>query len=143
LIKVQFHVEQHEGSLPNSFHAAPFELELPKRLTVYAVLGIVGKKTGISPFQIQLFWETGEWEFKKAGHVDNDEEWDSEDEDDEAAGTQGKVLREVHIVPGTRSLGTWVEGSQVTIRVDVESDDQIKHRMLSRPPLDLSVLGPL
>jgi len=136
-------VAKSESRLHDSSYGAPFELELPKRLTVYAVLGLVGKRIGISPFQIKLSWETGDWEFKRAGHVDHDEQWDSEDEDYEAAGTQGKVLREIELIPGTRSLGTWVEGSQPTIRIEVESDDEVKHRVLTTPQLDLSVLGPL
>jgi hypothetical protein len=139
LVKVQFHVVQPDHPSGSDKQMA-FELELPKRLSIYAVLGLVGKRVGLSPFQIKLFWETGEWEFKRAGYVDDDEQWDSEDADDEAAGTQGKILREIQLIPGTRSLGTWVEGSQAAVRIEIEGDDQAKRRVMDQRPSDFSFL---
>jgi hypothetical protein len=96
-----------------------FEAEIPKRLSIYGVLGIVSDNVNTSPFKLRLIWETDDWVFGESDHVDNDEQWDSEDSDDEEdAGSQGRVRREVELQAGTRSLGTWVDGTEVTIRVE-------------------------
>ena len=47
------------------------------------------------------------------------EEEDSEDDEDETA--TGKVMREVEITPGTRSIGTWIDGVEATVRVELKN----------------------
>jgi hypothetical protein len=48
-----------------------------------------------------------------------DDDWDSEDSEVEMG--MERVMREVEIVPGTRSIGTWVDGSEATVRVEIKS----------------------
>jgi hypothetical protein len=47
-----------------------------------------------------------------------DDEWDSEDSESEA--TTSKVMREVEITPGTRSIGTWIDGMEASVRVELK-----------------------
>jgi hypothetical protein len=101
--------------------AASFEVEIPNRLSIYGVLGIVSDNVRISPFKLRLIWETDDWVFGESDHVYNDDQWDSDDSDnEEGAGGQGRVRREVELQAGTRSLGTWVDGREATIRVEVK-----------------------
>ncbi|KAF2088772.1 tubulin-specific chaperone E [Saccharata proteae CBS 121410] len=97
-------------------------LELPRSLTVYAALGVVGRKFGLSPLEIRLFWETGDREAGNAEEQDGRaEEWDSEDEGDGNVEEQirGDLFREVEWVAGTKLIGTWVEGSEARVRVEL------------------------
>ena len=120
-----FHPDSLAASLIKAkFKLAPatsFEAQIPHRLSIYSVLGIVSDNVKISPFDLRLIWETDDWIFEQSDYVANDEQWDSDDSDDEeGAGGQGRVRREVELLPGTRSLGTWVDGKEVTIRVEVK-----------------------
>lgn len=45
-----------------------------------------------------------------------DDDWDSEDSDAEMG--MERVMREVEIVPGTRSIGTWIDGVEAVVRVE-------------------------
>ncbi|KAF2856107.1 tubulin-specific chaperone-like protein E [Plenodomus tracheiphilus IPT5] len=96
-----------------------FETEIPMSCTAYTVLGIIGKRFGVAPLKCRLVWETGDWMSarKTMGGLD-DEEWDSEDSEAEI-GMQ-RIMREVEIVPGTRSIGTWVDGTEAVVRVEVK-----------------------
>lgn len=102
---------------------AVYEVELPRSLSVYAVQGVVGKHFGLRPWTLRLVWETGEWDFRAAGAAhDSDGEWDSEGEEDLSEVIGGEnAKREVELVPGTRSVGTWIEGDEVNIRVELRS----------------------
>ena len=99
---------------------AVFEVELPRSLSVYSVQGVVGKHFGLQPWKLRLTWETGEWDFRSSGAAANgDEEWDSEDEESQMGMIDSeKAKREVELVPGTRPVGTWIEGDEVNIRVE-------------------------
>jgi tubulin-specific chaperone E len=122
------HPDSLEASLINvkfvSAHIS-FQVKIPKRLSIYSVLGIVGRKVKISPFELRLFWETDDWIFPKASLVDDFEQWDSDEDEDEGASGQGRVRREVELLPGTRSLGTWVDGKDVSIRVEVRKTPRV------------------
>ena len=100
-----------------------YEVELPRALSVYAVQGVVGKHFGLRPWTLRLVWETGEWEFGAGGAAHaGDGEWDSEGEDDVPEAVDGEgAKREVELVPGTRSVGTWIEGDEVNVRVELRS----------------------
>jgi hypothetical protein len=102
-----------------------FLVQIPKRLSIYSVLGIVGRKVKVSPFELRLFWQTEDWIIPKSSLVDEFEQWDSDDDEDEGIGGQGRVRREVELLPGTRSLGTWVDGIDVTIRVEVQKTPSV------------------
>lgn len=96
-----------------------YETEVPVSCTTYTVLGIVGKRFGVQPLKCRLFWETGDWVSarKTMGEL-ADEEWDSDDSEADV-GIQ-RIMREVEIVPGTRSIGTWIDGPEATVRVQVK-----------------------
>jgi hypothetical protein len=111
LLKIRFYLATDKAKI--------CEAEIPMSCTAYTVLGIVGKHFGIKPFECKLLWETGDWmpaNSKVAAFEDDD--WDSDDSEDEAK--MERVMREVEIVPGTRSIGTWIDGSEATVRVEIE-----------------------
>ncbi|KAK5737546.1 hypothetical protein LTR17_006593 [Elasticomyces elasticus] len=105
--------------------------ELPKSFSMYAILGVVGKKLGVMPLRLRLVLETGERDpvgMASEGYG-GPEWWHSDDEDnaDEAErfashanGTEQAswVAREVEMPPGTRALGTYVEGMAARVRVE-------------------------
>ncbi|KAL0261145.1 hypothetical protein SLS55_004841 [Diplodia seriata] len=96
-----------------------FSAELPRSFTVYSMLGVVGKRLAMSPLDLRLFWETGDWvPVGEEGAVEI-EEWESSDEEDGKAG-EGSVVREVEWVAGTKMVGTWVEGMEARVRVEVK-----------------------
>jgi Leucine-rich repeat (LRR) protein len=99
--------------------AKVYEAEIPMTCTAYTVLGMVGKHFGIKPTECKLVWETGDWMPAKSNVVGFDEdEYDSDDSEDEAK--MDRVMREVKVIPGTRSIGTWIDGSEATVRVEME-----------------------
>ncbi|KAF3040946.1 hypothetical protein E8E12_008184 [Didymella heteroderae] len=95
------------------------EVEIPTSCTAYTVLGVVGKLFGAVPRDCRLVWETGDWMPARRTMAEvEDEEWDSEDSESEAA--ISKVMREVEITPGTKSIGTWIDGMEATVRVELK-----------------------
>jgi len=98
---------------------SPWAKELPKSLSIYAVLGIVGKQFDLLPMSLRLVWETGEKERVKprANAWTGVQEWDSSDDEAEEDG-QGWQEREVELVAGTRAIGTVVESAKAVIRVE-------------------------
>ncbi|KAF2691095.1 tubulin-specific chaperone E [Lentithecium fluviatile CBS 122367] len=101
------------------------DIEIPMGFTAYTLLGMASEHFGIKPRKCRLVWETGDWmPAPRAEEVgDEDEEWD--DESDEEAEEEERpalnsVMREVEILPGTRSVGTWIEGKEATVRVEVK-----------------------
>ncbi|KAK1074641.1 hypothetical protein LTR74_000884 [Friedmanniomyces endolithicus] len=101
--------------------------ELPKSLSVYALLGIVGKKLGIMPLRLRLVLETGERDpvARESASYQGPDWWcsDSEDEDDclPANGVDERTswaMREVEMLAGTRAIGTYVEGAEARVSVE-------------------------
>lgn len=98
------------------------ETEIPMSSTAYTTLGVVGKHFGIKPIKCRLVWETGDWMSVRKSATDIiDDDWDSEDSEAEIG--MERVMREVEIVPGTRSIGTWIDGSEATVRVEEREGD--------------------
>jgi hypothetical protein len=94
--------------------------EIPKSLSVYAVLGLVGKFLGLSPMKIKLIWETNEWEVASSINADGgDILWDSDDEDELGDVKSMGKKKEVEVIAGTREIGTWIEGSEASARVEL------------------------
>lgn len=91
-------------------------LEIPARCTAYTLLGLVGRAFEVKPSALRLVWETGDWVPAARVGVQDAEGNESEDEE-EAEGE--RVMREVVILPGTRGVGTWVEGMEATIRAEM------------------------
>jgi hypothetical protein len=97
-----------------------YESEIPMNCTSYTVLGMVGKHFDMRPLQCKLTWETGDWMPANRNVLDFDEDdWDSDDSEEDRA--SDRVMREVEIKPGTRSIGTWIDGSEATVRVELKS----------------------
>ncbi|KAH3960362.1 hypothetical protein HBI25_223180 [Parastagonospora nodorum] len=111
LLKIHFYLASDKSR--------KYDAEIPMNCTAYTVLGMVGKHFDIMPYDCKLVWETGDWMLAKsnvAAYEDND--WDSDDSEDEDKAE--RVMREVEIVPGTRSIATWIDGSEATVRVEFE-----------------------
>ena len=96
-----------------------YEVEIPMSCTAYTVLGIVGEHFGIKPMKCRLTWETGDWmSARKTMTNAGNEDWNSDDSETEV-GMQ-KVAREMEIAAGTRSIGTWIDGLEATVRVEIK-----------------------
>ncbi|KAF2002831.1 hypothetical protein P154DRAFT_520600 [Amniculicola lignicola CBS 123094] len=97
-----------------------FEAEIPMSFSVYSLLGIVGKSFGIPPMKCKLIWETGDWmPVARSGEAIQDWDYDSDDEDETGATGVERVMREDEIVPGTRLIGTWIDGMEAIVRVEI------------------------
>jgi hypothetical protein len=96
-----------------------YDSEIPMSYTAYTVLGMIGKHFGQKPLKCRLMWETGDWMPVNRNVVDFDED-DGDSEDSEEEKPTERVMREVEIVPGTRSIGTWIDGTEATVRVEVK-----------------------
>nr|POE54888.1 tubulin-specific chaperone e [Quercus suber] len=100
--------------------------EIPKSFNIYTILGLIGKRLGVSPLRLRLVWQTGERDPPSVQTDDaSPEVWDSSD-DEELSGGLGLAgaswtEREVELVAGTRALGTYIEGPEATIRVEVRN----------------------
>ncbi|KAK7535903.1 tubulin-specific chaperone-like protein E [Phyllosticta citribraziliensis] len=97
--------------------AEEFSVELPRSFTVYSMLGVVGKRLGLPPLKLKLYCETGDIAPAEGGLLGEGGEWDSEEEENEAE--KGAVKREVEWVAGTKMVGTWVEGRETRVRVEI------------------------
>ena len=92
--------------------------EIPKSFSIYAVLGMVGKRLGQIPLHLRLVLETNERDpVGMSNGYEGPEWWDSSDDEDEA-GEVGWVRRDVEMVAGTRALGTFVDGLVAMVRVE-------------------------
>ncbi|KAK7615425.1 hypothetical protein BKA81DRAFT_409110 [Phyllosticta paracitricarpa] len=96
--------------------AKEFSVELPRSFTVYSMLGVVGKKLELPPLKLKLYCETGDVAPAEEGSLEEGGEWDSEEEHEAA---KGAVKREVEWVAGTKMVGTWVEGREARVRVEI------------------------
>lgn len=121
LVSVEFRLA--EDFLPEVEQRA-WRVEAPKSFDVYAVLGLVGKRLGVSPLSLELVLETGERDpmARDSGYA-GPECWDSSDEDGEGSALQDEewTTREVELIPSTRALGTYVEGREATVRVRLKN----------------------
>lgn len=105
-------------SLPNEHN--PLVVEIPKACSIYKVHGILGRRLNVEPTHLRLILETGEKDRVDMATWNGVEEWDSDEEDAEEVGEEWKE-REEELVPGTRPLGTFVDGSKARIRVELRS----------------------
>lgn len=107
---------QGEGVKQEAHHI----FEMPKSLSTYAVLGLLGKHYGLSPMKIRITWETNEWDVINTAKTDGENGlWDSEDEEeaeDKAAKSMGRK-REVELYAGTKSIGDWIGGHEAHVRI--------------------------
>jgi tubulin-specific chaperone E len=98
-------------------------IEVPKRLTVYAVQGLVGRALGLPASKVRLFLETDDLYNATADSESRDEYWDSESNEgsgsDQNAPPLGVSKREMELVVGAKSIGDSVDGPEVDLRVDL------------------------
>lgn len=122
LVKCSFYcsgIESSTQQLPT--REKPYTADLPKSMSVYGVLGVVGKHLNLPPVQLRLVLETGEKD--RVGQSASDwqgvQEWDSDEEETDRLGDEWKD-REIELVAGTRPLGTLAEHSEAVIRVELK-----------------------
>jgi hypothetical protein len=89
--------------------------------SVYSAMGIVGKRFGLPPMKLRLFWETGDWILAGKDSGLEPDTWDSDSEGGDEGAHVGveHVRREVELVAGTRIVGTWVDGAEAHVRVEM------------------------
>jgi hypothetical protein len=77
----------------------------------------------LSPLKLKMIWETGERDPVRRGGGDGSDDapewWDSSDEEEEGGGESEWVAREVHLVAGTRMVGSYFEGRTARVRVEI------------------------
>ncbi|KAI5250399.1 hypothetical protein E4T43_00340 [Aureobasidium subglaciale] len=112
-------------NLPNE--QDPLLVEIPKSCSIYKVHGVIGRRLGVEPYKLRLILETGEKDRVDMATWNGVEEWDSDEDDAEDVGEEWKE-REEELVPGTRPLGTFVNGRKARIRVELR--DLAKERNL-------------
>jgi hypothetical protein len=111
-----------DGLLPQTSQRS-WTQEIPKSFNIYAVLGMVGKRLGLRPLELRLILESNENDpvGKESGY-DGPGWWDSGD--DEAETTKDRwVKRQVELVTGTSSLGTFIEAAAAHVRVVLRRGD--------------------
>lgn len=133
LIKVDFRMEESPQAVRGGAEDAAAELvrkaEIPRALDMYAVKGIAGRLFGISPLELRLVWETGEWDPVAGFDEDDDEDSGAEDgatgADTAPAAADGEnpkhgrlVRRQVELVDSPRQFGYCVDGNEAKIRVE-------------------------
>jgi hypothetical protein len=116
LLRVRFYLATDQSKI--------YESEIPMSCTAYTVLGMVGKHFGLKPLKCKLMWETGDWMPVNRNVVDFDEDdYDSDDSEEEKP--TERVMREVEVAPGTRSIGNWIDGTEATVRVEINSESKV------------------
>ncbi|KAF2018686.1 tubulin-specific chaperone E [Aaosphaeria arxii CBS 175.79] len=120
LMRISFHQGKDDSG---QLVGAPFEIEIPRSSTVYTVLGLVGKHYGFAPRRCKLIWETGDWmpATGASDSIDGDSASESGEDGENRTADKVKgesVMREVEIVPGTRSIGTWIDGREAFVRIE-------------------------
>lgn len=98
--------------------ASPLVIEIPKSCSIYKVLGILGRRLDLAPTQLRLVLETGDKDRVDTSAWQGVCEWDSDEEDAEDVAEEWRE-REEELVAGTRPLGTFVQGQEARIRVEL------------------------
>ena len=110
LLRINFYLASNKSKA--------YEVEIPMSCTVYTVLGVVGSRFNVMPMHCRLIWETGDYVSTRRTMDDVEEDWSSGDSEDEAATC--RVMREVEITPSARLIGTWIDGTEATVRVELK-----------------------
>ena len=100
--------------------------EIPKSFQMYSLHGVAGKQLRVAPLRLRLILQTNESDpVGRDSGYSGPEWWDSSD--DEAEGKDGEagewVKREVELIAGTRTLGTYVEGMEATVRIEIRAPE--------------------
>jgi tubulin-specific chaperone E len=130
LINITFHLHQSPRQADKTV-APKFSAEIPKSFTAYTLLGTASKGFHVPPRKCKMVWETGEWiraprtgdglvdEWYSESSESEEEEEGGKDKKDEDPRSKGMIMREVEIVPGTRAVGNWIEGTDALVRVEL------------------------
>ena len=120
LVNVIFRLGPSALEKTNTGTSKSITREIPKSYSIYTLYGIAGKAFNLPPMKLRLFWETDEDELGNMSK-DIEEEWDSEEElANEGGKDETTKKREVELTKGTRTLGGWVEGNNITIRLETQ-----------------------
>lgn len=116
LITINFNLAQR-SSLQHTVRS--WKCEVPKSFTIFALLGIVGKRLCISPLKLRLVWESGEKD-PTTGTSDGSVQWWDSDDDEAVVVSNAAdlVSREVELVAGTRAVGSYIESGKANVRVE-------------------------
>lgn len=126
-----------DGVDPNSLTARVVEVtftsesmawaqKIPRSFSIYEVIGLVGKRLKVMPLKLRLLLETNENLAHEQQEYHGPEWWDS-DEDEAPQACSGGEERNVKanagpstiaLLPGTRALGTYIDGSSARIRIE-------------------------
>lgn len=97
--------------------------QVPKSFPIYSLLGIVGKRFGLMPLDLRLVMETNERDpLGRDRGYSGPEWWDSSDDEDDDEHDEW-VQREVELVAGTRTIGTYIDGTSATVRVELSNSE--------------------
>lgn len=119
LVSITFKIK--DGYLP-AISPRTWIDEVPKTLSIYSLLGLVGKRVQIMPLSLRLIWETGERDpIGSDADYTGPEWWDSSDEEDQSTSDGAFITRDVELVPSTRALGTYIESREARVRVEVKA----------------------
>ncbi|CAI6247490.1 unnamed protein product [Periconia digitata] len=96
------------------------KVEIPKSATAYTLLGVVCRTFQVKPRMCRMVWETDEWiPTTRDEMFDDDEASNSEvDTRDIENVPSCRISREVIIIPGTKGIGTWIEGNKAVVRIE-------------------------
>ncbi|KAF2496047.1 tubulin-specific chaperone-like protein E [Lophium mytilinum] len=121
LIRFTFHLGTSAKPAVKEGTPASFVAEIPMSFSVYSALGIVGKRFGLPPMKLRLLWETGDWIVAGKDSSLEPDTWDSDSDGGDEGGSGGAehIRREVELVAGTRVVGTWVDGAEADVRVEL------------------------
>lgn len=112
LVRIHFNFTINDTS-------SEWTMEIPKAHSIYALYGLVGKKLDIMPVNLRLVWETDERDPISHRHeYQGPEWWDSSDDENETT-HEAWTMRSVYLIPGTRPIGTYLEGQQAIVGVQL------------------------
>ncbi|PTU18321.1 hypothetical protein P175DRAFT_0526076 [Aspergillus ochraceoroseus IBT 24754] len=130
LVKMVFRLSS-PGSNSDKTPAMPWDRDttkvkqIPRSFDTYQVKAIVSRLFNLPPFEFRLIWETDELDPVSKENMDIEDEWDSDDEDPQAASLQPSdgtkfVKREFELVDSTKDIGFWFQSDLQEARVRVE-----------------------
>ncbi|KAI9370836.1 hypothetical protein BJX61DRAFT_544241 [Aspergillus egyptiacus] len=132
LVRMTIHLSKPENDASNPERHSEDRLkvvEVPRSYDTYQLKSLVSRLFNLTPFEFRLIWETDEWDPVSKENMDIEDEWDSEDDNDAAAGNDRLpvnddtkfVKREIELVDTTKDIGFWFQADMKEVRVRVES----------------------
>lgn len=98
--------------------------ELPKSLSIYALLGVVGKRFEQMPLDLRLIVETTEQDPAESREsYTGPDWWDSSDDESAGDGHGDWTKREVELVASTRTLASYVDSRELYVRVELKGKE--------------------